>query len=231
MRVIILKKSTVKRYFAISLLMIVMGISLISPFKAQASTPQTILAPHTFVFYLYPMPENNGMFWLEQSPQLGYATLQEWSSLLPKGEMIVSVPENMQLASLGGLDRIGKYVQGKIKGAGSNGKYDKDVFKYRRTVTAEGVTDEIEVEIGKHFRDNDNIDRLISGVRKHLTTDAGETKEIKDPVFPPRPLDGVQMPGEMPNAEEGQAAKVQVLGGMTLFGGLLLLGKVLVFCL
>jgi len=125
MRIIIVKKSTVKRYFAISLLMIVMGISLISPFKAQASTPQTILAPHTFIFYLYPMPENNGMFWLEQSPQLGHATLQEWSSLLPKGEMIVAVPENMQLASLGGLDRIGNMCRVKSKELGVTGNTTK----------------------------------------------------------------------------------------------------------
>jgi len=216
MRLIILKKSTIKRHLCISLLMIIIGLSLINPFKAQATTPQTILSPPTFIFYLYPM--SNGMFWLESSPKLGYATLKEWSSVLPKGEIIVAVPENMQLASYGGLDRIGKYVQGKIKGAGTNGKYDKDIFKYRRTVTAEGVTDEVEIEIGKHFRDNDNIEKLISNVKKHLTTDAEETQGIKDIVVTPEPM-----------PEQSQAAKMQVLGGMTLLGGLMLLGKILIF--
>ena len=166
------------------------------------------------------MPQNNGMFWLEQSPKLGYATLKEWSAVLPKGEMIVAVPENMQLASMGGLDRIGKYVQGKLRDRSFNGKYDKDIFKYRRTVTAEGVTDEIEVEIGKHFKNSENIDNLIGQVKKHLTTGAGETQNIKDPVFPP-------IPEPKPETEESQAAKVQILGGASLLAGLWMMGKCL----
>ena len=167
------------------------------------------------------MPQNNGMFWLESNPSLGYGTLQEWNKKLSKGEMIVAVPSNMQLASLGGLDRIGRYVQNKIKGRADNGKYDKDIFKYRRTVTAEGVTDEIEVEIGKHFKDNDNLEKLISKVKTHLTTDAGQTQEIKDPVFPP-----IVPPDNMPDD-----AKTQIVGGSILLGGLMLFAKVLVFAL
>ena len=211
---IILKKSSIKRNLAISILMILIGLTLINPFKAQANVPQAYLTSPN-IFYLYPM--SNGMFWLESNPQAGYGTLKEWSAVLPKGEMIVATKPDMQLASLGGLDRIGKYVQGKIKGG--NGKYDKDIFKYRRTVTAEGVTDEVEVEIGKHFRDNGNIDNLIGQVKKHLTTGAVETQGIKDPVFPPVPK---------PETEEEQAAKAQLLGGASLLGGLLLLGKCLI---
>ena len=222
MRLIILKKSSIRRTLAISVLMILVGLSLINPFKAQATTPQTILSPHTFTFYLYPMP--NGMFWLESNPKLGYATLKEWSSVLPKGEMIVAVPENMQLASMGGLDRIGKYVQGKLMGKSYNGRYDKDIFKYRRTVTAEGVTDEVEVEIGKHFKDNDNLERLISGVGHHLRTGAEETKDIKDKQFPP-------MPEPKEASKEEQAAKTQILGGGMLLAGLLMIGKVLILAL
>ena len=219
MRLIILKKTTIKRNLTLSLLMILIGVTLINPFKAQANVTQAYLnLPN--IFYLYPY--SNGMFWLESNPQIGYATLKEWSTVLPKGEMIVAVPDNMQLASYGGLDRIGKYVQGKIKGAGTNGKYDKDIFKYRRTVTAEGVTDEVEVEIGKHFRDNSNIDNLISQVKKHLTTGAGETRDIKDKQFPPLPE---------PKPVSNEEKTVKVLGGMTLPGGLLLLGKVLVLAL
>lgn len=223
---IVIKKSTIKRHLAISLLMILVGISLISPFQAKANAPQDYLSPPTFIFYLYPMPQNNGMFWLESGPQLGYASLQEWSSFLPKGEMIVATKPDMQLASMGGLDRIGKYVQGKIKGAGTNGRYDKDIFKYRRTVTAEGVTDEIEIEIGKHFRDNDNIEKLISEVGKHLTTPAGDTKEIKDKQFPPLPI--LPTPEPTPEAD---AVKAQVVGYSMLIGGLWMMAKVLVFCL
>ena len=134
---LVLRKSTIRCTLAISILMILVGISLINPFKAQATTPQTILSPHAFIFYLY--PHSNGMFWLESNPELGYATLKEWNNVLPRGEIIVATKPDMQLASLGGLDRIGKYVQGKIKGVGNNGKYDKDIFKYRRTVTAEST--------------------------------------------------------------------------------------------
>jgi len=218
MRLIILKKSSIKRTLVISLLMILIGLTLINPFKAQANAPQTYLTSPS-IFYLY--PHSNGMFWLESSPQSGYATLKEWSSVLPKGEMIVATKPGMQLASLGGLDRIGKYVQGKIKGVGTNGRYDKDIFKYRRTVTAEGVTDEVEVEIGKHFRDNGNIESLISNVKKHLTTPAGETKEIKDIQFPPLPE----------SKPEEQAAKAQIAGYSILISGLWMLGKVLILAL
>jgi len=217
---LVLKKSSIKRHLTISILMILIGLSLTNPFKAQATTPQKILAHQEFIFYLYPMP--NGMFWLESNPKLGYATLEEWSSVLPKGEMIIAAKPDMQLASFGGLDRIGRYVQGKIKGAGTNGKYDKDIFKYRRTVTAEGVTDEVEIEIGKHFRDNDSIEKLISNVRKHLTTDSEETQGIKDIVV---------VPEQAKDAEQSQAAKAQVLGGGMLITGLFFLGKVLILAL
>ena len=162
----------------------------------------------------------------ESNPSLGYGTLQEWNKKLSSGDMIVAVPSSMQLASLGGLDRIGRYVQNKIKGRSDNGKYDKDIFKYRRTVTAEGVTDEIEVEIGKHFKDNDNLEKLISKVKTHLTTDAGQTQEIKDPVFPP-----IAHPDSVPDTEESKTAKTQIVGGGILLGGLMLFAKVLVFAL
>ena len=222
LRMIILKKSSIRRSLALSIMMILIGIILINPFTAKANIPMDYLTKSvTKLYYLYPMPQNNGLFWLEYNPSLGYGTLQEWNKKLSKGDMIVAVPSNMQLASLGGLDRIGRYVQNKIKGRSDNGKYDKDIFKYRRTVTAEGVTDEIEVEIGKHFKDNDNLEKLISKVKTHLTTDAGQTQEIKDPVFPP-----IAQPDNVPDD-----AKTQIVGGSILLGGLMLFAKVLVFAL
>ena len=221
MRLIILKKSSIRKSLALSIMMILIGITLINPFMAKATPTDYVTKTYSKLYYLYPMPQNNGMFWLESNPSLGYGTLQEWNKKLSKGEMIVAVPSNMQLASLGGLDRIGRYVQNKIKGRADNGKYDKDIFKYRRTVTAEGVTDEIEVEIGKHFKDNDNLEKLISKVKTHLTTDAGQTQEIKDPVFPP-----IVPPDNMPDD-----AKTQIVGGSILLGGLMLFAKVLVFAL
>jgi len=221
MRLIILKKSSIRKSLALSIMMILIGITLINPFMAKATPTDYVTKTYSKLYYLYPMPQNNGMFWLESNPSLGYGTLQEWNKKLSKGEMIVAVPSNMQLASLGGLDRIGRYVQNKIKGRADNGKYDKDIFKYRRTVTAEGVTDEIEVEIGKHFKDNDNLEKLISKVKTHLTTDAGQTQEIKDPVFPP-----IVQPDNVSND-----AKTQIVGGSILLGGLMLFAKVLVFAL
>ena len=216
---LVLRKSSIRRTLALSVLMILIGITLINPFKAQANTPQAYLTSPN-IFYLYPM--GNGMFWLESNPQAGYATLKEWSAVLPKGEMIVATKPDMQLASMGGLDRIGKYVQGKIRGSGTNGKYDKDIFKYRRTVTAEGVTDEVEVEIGKHFKDNDNLEKLIGNVRKHLTTGAGETKDIKDIVV---------IPEHAEDTKGDKVAKIQILGGASLLTGLYMFGKILILCL
>ena len=221
LRMIVLKKSSIRRSLALSIMMILIGITLINPFMAKATPTDYVTKTYSKLYYLYPMPQNNNMFWLESNPSLGYGTLQEWNKKLSKGEMIVAVPSNMQLVSIGGLDRIGKYVQNKIKGRADNGKYDKDIFKYRRTVTAEGVTDEIEVEIGKHFKDNDNLEKLISKVKTHLTTDAGQTQEIKDPVFPP-----IVQPDNVPDD-----AKTQIVGGSILLGGLMLFAKVLVFAL
>jgi len=221
MRLIILKKSSIRRNLALSIMMILIGITLINPFVAKATPTDYVTKTYSKLYYLYPMPQNNSMFWLESNPSLGYGTLQEWNKILGKGEMIVAIPSNMQLASMGGLDRIGKYVQDKIKGRSENGRYDKDIFKYRRTVTAEGVTDEIELEIGKHFKDNDNLEKLISKVKTHLTTDAGQTQEIKDPVFPP-----IVQPDNIPDD-----AKTQIVGGSILLGGLMLFAKVLVFAL
>jgi len=221
MRLIILKKSSIRKSLALSIIMILVGITLINPFVAKATPTDYVTKTYHKLYYLYPMPQNNGMFWLESNPNLGYGTLQEWNKKLSSGEMIVAVPSNMQLASLGGLDRIGRYVQNKIKNTGMNGKYDKDIFKYRRTVTSEGVTDEIEVEIGKHFKDNDNLEKLISKVKTHLTTDAGQTQEIKDPVFPP-----IVQPDNV-----SDDAKTQIVGGSILLGGLMLFAKVLVFAL
>lgn len=215
---LVLKKSTIKRQLLLSLLMILLGITLINPFSAKANAPQDYIKPSTLIYYLYPI---NDMFWLESNPKLGYATLKEWSSFLPKGEMIVSA-KPMQITNFTGLDRIGKYVQGKVVGKSHNGKYDKDIFKYRRTVTAEGVTDEIEVEIGKHFKNSENLDNLIGQVKKHLTTGAGETQGIKDKQFPP-----IAVPVPNPETKESQASKFQLLGGATLLGGLWMLGKCL----
>jgi len=221
MQLIILKKSSIRKSLALSIMMILIGITLINPFVAKATPTDYVTKTYHKLYYLYPMPQNNNMFWLESNPSLGYGTLQEWNKKLSSGDMIVAVPSNMQLASMGGLDRIGKYVQNKIKGRADNGKYDKDIFKYRRTVTAEGVTDEIEVEIGKHFKDNDNLEKLISKVKTHLTTDAGQTQEIKDPVFPP-----IVQPDNV-----SDDAKTQIVGGSILLGGLMLFAKVLVFAL
>ena len=63
---------------------------------------------------------------------------------------------------------------------------------------------------------------MIGNVRKHLTTDAGETKEIKDIVVAPEPI---------ADTKEGQAAKAQILGGSVLLGGLWMFGKFLILAL
>ena len=130
LRMIVLKKSSIRRNLALSIMMIFIGITLINPFVAKANPTDYVTKSYHKLYYLYPMPQNNNMFWLESNPSLGYGTLQEWNRKLSKGEMIVAVPSNMQLASLGGLDRIGKYVQNKIKGRADNGKYPYHIFHY-----------------------------------------------------------------------------------------------------
>ena len=62
---------------------------------------------------------------------------------------------------------------------------------------------------------------MISKVKTHLTTDAGQTQEIKDPVFPP-----IVQPDNV-----SDDAKTQIVGGSILLGGLMLFAKVLVFAL
>jgi len=237
LRMFVIKKSSIRRSLLLAVTLIITGTALLHPFAAKADTRMNYVVGNvSSTHYLYPMlGANAGMFWLESAPALGYASLPEWDRKLAKGNMIVATPPGYAFASMGGLGRIGKYVQSKVRGATDNGRYDKDIFKYRRTVTAEGVTDEIEVEIGKHFKDNVNLEKLIGNVRRHLTTDASETqeigssapadaiddsnKEVDANVAPPL-AHNLKLPVPVP-----ESAKAQIVGGSLLMGGLILLGK------
>jgi len=239
LRMFVIKKSSIRRSLLLAVTLIITGTTLLHPFAAKADTRMNYVVGTVSNHYLYPMlGANAGMFWLESAPALGYASLPEWDHMLSKGNMIVATPPGYAFASMGGLGRIGKYVQSKVRGATDNGRYDKDIFKYRRTVTAEGVTDEIEVEIGKHFKDNGNLEKLIGNVRRHLTTDASETQAVGGALAPEGEVDSNKeidadvlepvvkdLKVAVPALPVPESAKAQIVGGSLIMGGLILLGK------
>lgn len=221
---LVLRKSTIRRTLAIAVLMILVGTSLLNPFKAQATTPNAYLTVSPFVYYLYPMPQNNpiqltGMFWSEDHPATGYAPLSEWERRAKGRQIVIGVPRTMDASKLNNIgDRIGTYMKNKIKGQLNNGRYDKDIFKYKRTIDPDhGVTDEINIEIGRHFRDNKNFEDFATTVRNHLITEV----DIESVITPDK-----EAPGPDTNT-----VNAQIFGGTMLLGGLALLAKALVFAL
>lgn len=221
---LVLRKSTIRRTLAIAVLMILGGISLVNPFKAQAITPNAYLGTSPFVYYLYPMPQNNpiqltGMFWAEDHPQMGYAPLKEWERRAKGKQIVIGIPRTMDASKLNNIgDRIGTYMKNKIKGHLNNGRYDKDIFKYKRTIDPDhGVTDEITIEIGRHFRDNKNFEDFATTVKNHLITEVD--------------IESVVTPGKEAPEPDMNTVNAQILGGTMLLGGLALLAKVLVFAL
>jgi len=213
--ILVLRKSTVRRTLAIATLMILVGISLSNPFMAQATTPSAYLNTSPFAFYLYPMPQNNpislnGMFWSEDHPALGYAPLSTWERIAKGKQIAIGIPRTMDASRLDNVgNKIGNYLKNKIKGQLNNGRYDKDVFKYKRTIDPDhGVTDEITVEIGRHFRDNRNFEDFAGTVKNHLVTDV----DIESVV---NPRDEVPAPAPTPEAAKA-VGNTLILGGVAL---------------
>lgn len=216
LRMIVLKKSSIRRTLALSILMILVGASLVNPFKAQATTAKAYLSTSPFVSYLYLMPQNNpislnGMFWSEDAPGMGYASLSTWEKAAKGKQIAIGIPRTMDARTLSN-SKLGEFIKGKVKGITTTGKYDKDIFKYKRTITSDGVTDEISVEVGKHFRDNKNFEDFAKNVRDHLVTDV-DVESVVNPKVEPK----FEIPAPVPVPEAAKAVgDTLILGGVAM---------------
>jgi len=235
LRMIVLKKSSIRRTLALAVVMILAGASLVNPFKANAITPMIPLSSTPSIFYLYPTPQNNpillnGMFWSEKDPAMGYATLATWDKVAKGKQVAIGIPRTMDARTLSN-SKFGQFLKNKIKGATTTGQYDKDVFTYKRTITSNGVTDEVKVEVGRHFRENKNFEDFAKSIGDHLVTEV-DVDSIINPPVPEIPEVKSLIPVPEAKAPEiPTETKAQVLGGSMLLGGLLLVAKVLVFAL
>lgn len=225
---IVLKKSTVKRTFVLAILLIFTGISLINPFKANAESN---------LFYLYPLPNGNtismsSLYWSEANPTWGAYTLPQWGEIVRNKRFVIAVPDNLQIINAELFaNNIGLNILARIKRKINdyNGKknvitnpdsisqpnqnQNKDVLVYKRKVSNGQIEEEISVEIGEHFKNNDNFEKYLETVRKNLTNNDLSKKVTK----------------EIP---KDQNTDTTAMFGMSLLlGGLALLGKVLVFAL
>ena len=223
-RLYVIKTSSVKRTLAMAVLLILVGVSLISPFRAQASSN---------LYYLYPYPSNNpaqtSLFWSEAEPEMGAFNLGMWRSIAPGRQLVIGLPQGYQINSAMLGNNLGKYITAKIGNRLSSGKRavevnvpksaPKDSITYKRKITADGIEEEIKVEVGEHFKGNDNFEKYLETIKKNLTN--------KDEL-PDREIAPLVLPVPVPeDSEEVQAAKVQLLGGGLILSGALMLFKLL----
>ena len=201
---IVLRKSSVKRTLALAVLLIMVGLSIAKPQAAKAESN---------IVYLYPTAANNpveqnGLFWWESHPDWGSLTLPEWAEIIRNQEIIVGVPEHYLMGSTMAGDKLGRFIVNKIRGK-TGGKADKDVFVYNRKIFRDGIQEEIRVEVGKHFRDNDNFRKFVDTIKDGLT-DPDEIQKI-----PPK------------GSTDDTAQAAMLFGNTMILGGLVLLLKVL----
>ena len=211
---IILRKRSIKRTLALAVLLIMAGMSLVHPFKAQAKESN--------LFYLYPAKENNpvspgGLFWSEAAPSFGELSMGGWLELMPDKKLVVGVPNSYQVnsAMLGNnlgkwaVAKLGKRISSSSKTTGS--KYPpRDVLVYEREIGPEFVKEKIRVEIVDHFKDNDNFEKYLDTVKKHVT-------EL--------PMDEKPAP-KTPAPDNPDTAQAAMLGNTLILGGLAMLARV-----
>ena len=206
---VVLCKSSIKRTIAIATLLILVGLSLRSPLLANADESN--------LFYLYPHPSNNPsqsvLFWSESNPELGAYSLPMWSQIASNRQIVVGLPEGYGINAAMIGDNLGKYVVAKIGNRLRNGKKEektipplKDSITYERDITPDGIKEKIRVEIGEHFRDNDNFEKYVEVMKKGLT----DKKELPDRA---------PVPQELPSPPKDDTAQA-----VTLFGNTLMLG-------
>jgi len=177
--IIVLKKTSIKQTLTIATILIMIGLSLSNPFKAQASSSD--------LFYLYPYPSNNPsqtvLFWSENDPKMGAYSLNMWSQIVPNKQIVIGLPEGYQInASVigkdgGKIDNISKAITTRIKDRWKNGKSpannrsnsnsnSKDILSYEREITPEGnIKEKVRVEIIDHFKNNDNFQKYMEVIK------------------------------------------------------------------
>ena len=205
----VLRKKYINRTLALAVLLIMAGIALAHPFKAEASTN---------LFYLYPNKSNNpispsGLFWSEESPSFGELSLGGWAELIPDENLVIGVPDGFRIsaAMLGNnlgkwaVAKLGKRIRGNINDKSTGSKYPpRDVLVYEREIGPYAVKEKIRVEIVDHFKNNDNFEKYLDVVKKHLT-------EIPD------------MPPPTPKGKNDDTAQaVTMLGNTLIVGGALI---------
>ena len=205
---IVLRKSSIKRTLALSILLILVGLSLRNSHPAHASESN--------LYYLYPYPSSNpsqtSLFWSESNPKLGAYGLPMWSQIVPNKQIVIGLPEGYGINAAMIGDNLGKYVVTKISNRLNNGKKEektvpppKDSITYERDITPDGIKEKIRVEIGEHFRDNDNFEKYVEVMKKGLTN----KNELPDRAPVPR---------ELPTSQ-GDTDQAVVLGNTLILGG------------
>lgn len=213
---LVLRKSSIKRTLALATLLIMVGLSLSFPNLSRASESN--------LYYLYPYPSNNPaqsvLFWSESNPEMGAYNLGMWSKLTDK-QIVIGLPEGYQINSAMIGNNLGKYITARIGRkitSGGTGKYvPRDSITYEREITPDGIKEKVKVEIGEHFKDNDNFERYLEALKKNLTN----KNELPDRA---------PVPPEIP-APDNTTTQAIIMGGTFILGGLALLAKVMVFCL
>lgn len=226
---LVLRKSSIKRTLTLAVLLILVGFAISNPLSVSASSKQLV--------YLYPYASNNpvetsGLFWLESNPEMGAYPLAAWSTLLSNKLVVVSIPEDrwyMMGSSLLG-DKLGKYIVYRIKNkltatpppekGVKAPSPPKDQFVYKRTVG--DVTEEIKVDVGEHFKDNDSFRKFMDTVRKNLTS-GDLIKETNKKATPaPTPSKKLKLvPDKYPTPAPPESAKA--VGNTLMLGGVALM--------
>jgi len=206
----VVKTSSVKRTLVIAMMLIVIGLSLKSPAFAQASQSN--------LYYLYPYPSNNpsqtSLFWSEASPEMGAFNLTMWEKIAPGRQLVVGLPKGYDIMETrGGI--LSDYIKAKIGNKLKNGKsvevvrpvpIPKDSITYERKITADGIEEKIKVEVGEHFKDNDNFEKHLDTIKRNLTN----KEELPD--RPPVPL---EIPEPTPESAKA-VGNTLVLGGIVI---------------
>lgn len=232
---LVLRKSSIRRSFALSILLILVGYSIANPSHASAAIKQPV--------YLYPYATNNpvevtGLFWAEANPEMGAYPLAAWNAILNDRLVVVGIPEHygyvMGSSMLG--DKLGKWVVYKLrqklstpapkKGVKATSP-PKDQFVYKRTLG--DVTEEIKVDVGEHFRDNDSFDKFMDTVRKNLTN--GELiKETNKKIAPAPNKNKLTLVPDAADQSDVSPETAKAVGNTLMLGGVaLMLLKLLPF--
>ncbi len=211
---IVLRKSSIKRSLALSILLIMVGLSLSFPNLSQAN--------ESSLYYLYPYPSNNpsqtSLFWSESNPELGAYNLAMWSKMIDK-QIVIGLPEGYGISQAMFLgNNLGKYITariGKKISSGGTGKYvPRDSVTYEREITSDSIKEKVRIEIGEHFRDNDNFEKYLEVIKNNLT----DKNELPD--RPP-------VPAEIPTSDDTTQAVVLFGNTLTLAGMALMAFKLL----